>query len=98
MCRKHEIALLINDKAMAQRLINAERKMFTSSARGNCFFSCDTVPEYARKHIDAKTGTKICTVQDVFDHVSGKNATLDMFDDDNGDGESCMSMYHGLYE
>ncbi len=98
MCRMREIALLMNDKAMAQRLIDAEQKMFTSSARGNCFFSCDTVPEYARKHIDMKTGTKICTVQDVFDYVSGKNATLDMFDDNKSEGESCMSMYHGLCE
>lgn len=84
MCRKAEILNLINDEPMKKRLIEAEKNI------GRSFFPPDYIPKYAcsNRHYPS--------VQDVFKYVSDKNATLDLFEPE--EGYSCMSMFHGLCE
>ncbi|NBL01142.1 MAG: sulfate adenylate transferase [Erysipelotrichia bacterium] len=84
MCRQSEVRELIKDETMKQRLLNAEHKI------GRSFFPPDYIPKYACKN------GKYPMVEDVFQYVSDKNATLDMFEPEGG--YACMSMFHGLCE
>ncbi|MFV0362235.1 MAG: phosphoadenosine phosphosulfate reductase family protein [Suipraeoptans sp.] len=84
MCRHSEIRLLYKDEDMRDRLLNAEHKI------GHSFFPPDYIPKYACKN------GKYPMVEDVFKYVNDKNATLDMFEPE--EGYSCMSMFHGLCE
>ncbi len=97
MCKQREVRLLMQDEPMRARLVEAEAQL-QKTGRRSTFFAPDFVPEYARKHFDDRSRTKICTVQDVFEYLDGKNATLDMFAPEDEEGTSCMSMYHGLCE
>lgn len=90
MCRKSEIRFLLKDEPMKQRLLDAEHKMSELTERGSSFFPPNYIPKYAQD----KNG--YATVEAVFKYVSNKNATLDMFEPE--DGYSCISMYHGLCE
>ncbi len=52
---------------------------------GSTFFAPDKIPEWAR------TNPEITSMRDVTKYINGKDATLDMFDDDSS---SCMSYYN----
>lgn len=85
MCRKKEILYISrNDPAMLERLQNAENKI------GHTFFPPDYIPKYACSN------GKYPFVSDVIKYVQSKNATLDIFEPE--EGYSCMSMFHGLCE
>lgn len=84
MSRMSNILLLSKDPAMKQRLIEAEKYV------GKSFFAVDTIPRrFCKNGIYAMA-------DEVFRYVSNKNATLDMFEPE--EGYSCMSLYHGLCE
>lgn len=84
MCRKGEIKQLMQDEAMKERLIQSEKIV------GRSFFPPNYIPKYACKN------GKYPMIDDVFKYVSDKNATLDMFEPE--EGYACMSMFHGLCE
>ena len=84
MSRMSSIKLLNDDPKMKQRLIDAEKYV------GSSFFSVGTIPKYA-----CKNGV-YPMAEEVFKYVSAKNATLDMFEPE--EGYACMSLYHGLCE
>lgn len=84
MCRQSEVRELIKDESMKQRLLDAEHLI------GRSFFSPNYIPKYACKN------GKYPMVEDVFQYVGDKNATLDMFEPEGG--YACMSMFHGLCE
>ena len=85
MCRKNEILNIVkNEKDMFERLKNAEKTI------GYSFFPPQYIPEYACSN------GKYPTIIDVEKYVLSKNATLDMFEPE--DGYSCMSLFHGLCE
>ena len=90
MWRKREILQLMQDKPMVERLLNAEKILKENKARGSTFFRAGYIPGYAC------SDRKCPTIQDVFRYVSDKNATLDLFEPE--DGYSCISMFHGLCE
>lgn len=84
MCRQSEVKILMKDELMKNRLVDAENSIDRS------FFPPDYIPKRfcANGHYP--------TVDDVFKYVSGKDATLDMFEPEGG--YACMSLYHGLCE
>lgn len=85
MCRKNEILNIVkNEKEMFERLKNAEKTI------GYSFFPPQYIPEYACSN------GKYPTIMDVEKYVLSKNATLDMFEPE--EGYSCMSLFHGLCE
>lgn len=84
MCRQSEVRELIKDESMKQRLLDAEHLI------GRSFFPPDYIPKYACKN------GKYPMLEDVFQYVGDKNATLDMFEPEGG--YACMSMFHGLCE
>lgn len=85
MCRKNEILNIVkNEKDMFERLKNAEKTI------GYSFFPPQYIPEYACSN------GKYPTIMDVEKYVLSKNATLDMFEPE--EGYSCMSLFHGLCE
>ena len=85
MCRKNEILNIVkNEKDMLERLKNAEKTI------GYSFFPPQYIPEYACSN------GKYPTIMDVEKYVLSKNATLDMFEPE--EGYSCMSLFHGLCE
>lgn len=88
MCRKREVLQLMQDEPMKQRLLEAERLMREKTERGSTFFPPTYIPRYAC------TNRKYPTVEDVFQYVTDKNATLDAFEPEGG--YACMSMFHGL--
>lgn len=89
MSNLQNIKMLLNDKAMCDRLLNIEKEVI--SLRSNAsFFKSGFIPKYACAN------GKYPTVEDVFKYVRDKNATLDMFESEGG--YACMSLYHGLCE
>ena len=90
MCRKIEILRLMRDKPMVERLLHAEQILKQNNSRGSTFFRAGYIPAWAC------SDRKSPTIQDVFRYVSGKNATLDLFEPE--EGYSCISMFHGLCE
>lgn len=84
MARKKEIELLTNDEFSSKRLIDAECEV------GRSFFPPKYIPNKYCKN------GQFPTVLEVFKYVTDKNATLDMFEPD--EGYSCMSLFHGLCE
>lgn len=84
MCRQSEVRVLVKDEQMKKRLMDAETSI------GRAFFPPDYIPKrYCSNRIYP-------TVIDVFKYVNGKNATIDMFEPE--DGYACMSLFHGLCE
>ena len=90
MCRKIEILRLMRDKPMVERLLRAEQTLKQNNSRGSTFFRAGYILAWAC------SDRKSPTIQDVFRYVSGKNATLDLFEPE--EGYSCISMFHGLCE
>lgn len=90
MCRHSEVRQILKDEPMKQRLLNAEKTMKESTERGSTFFPPTYIPKWACSN------RKYPTVQEVFNYVSDKDATTDMFEPE--DGYSCMSLFHGLCE
>lgn len=84
MSRMSNIKLLNDDPEMKQRLIDAEVYV------GKSFFAVDTIPRRF-----CKNGL-YAMADEIFNYVSNRNATLDMFEPEGG--YSCISMYHGLCE
>lgn len=75
---------------MKQRLLNAEKIMKEVTERGSTFFPPNYIPKWACSN------RSYPTVQEVFNYVSNKDATADMFEPE--DGYSCISLFHGLCE
>jgi 3'-phosphoadenosine 5'-phosphosulfate sulfotransferase (PAPS reductase)/FAD synthetase len=90
MCRHSEVRQILKDEPMKQRLLNAEKTMKENTGRGITFFPPTYIPKWACSN------KSYPTVQDVFNYVSDKDATTDMFEPEAG--YSCMSLYHGLCE
>ena len=84
MCRQKEVRELMKDETMKQRLLEAKHKI------GRSFFPPSYIPKYACAN------GKYPMVEDVFQYVTSKNATLDMYEPEGG--YACMSMFHGLCE
>lgn len=84
MCRHSEVKALMKDSQMKQRLLDSEKTI------GRSFFPPDYIPKYACKN------GKYPMLEDVFQYIGDKNATIDMFEPE--DGYACMSMFHGLCE
>lgn len=84
MWRQSEVRILMKDEPMKKRLMDAENDI------GRSFFPPDYIP---KRFCSNKLYP---TVEDVFKYVSGKDATLDMFEPEGG--YACMSLYHGLCE
>lgn len=84
MCKQREVLIVKNDLPMKKRLLEAEKDVCSS------FFSPSYIPKrYA-------TNGKYPSVEDVFQYLEYKNATLDMFEPE--EGYSCMSLFNGLCE
>lgn len=75
---------------MKQRLLNAEKIMKEGTERGSTFFPPTYIPKWACSN------RSYPTVQEVFNYVSDKDATTDMFEPE--DGYSCISLFHGMCE
>lgn len=85
MCRKSEVLNIVkNDNQIIGKIKDAEAKV------GGTFFPPQYIPDYACSN------GQYPTVEDVEKYVLNKNATLDMFEPE--DGYSCMSLFHGLCE
>ena len=85
MCRKGEILRIANNEPeMLDRLSKAEEEVVRS------FFP----PKYLPKR--SCSNGKFPMVPDVIKYVKAKDATIDMFEPE--DGYSCMSLFHGLCE
>jgi len=85
MCRHFDMLTIIkNFPDQLERLIEAENKV------GRTFFPPDYIPKWATK------SKKVVTVEDVIKYLTDKNATGDLFKQDD-DGITCMS-YYGLCE
>ena len=82
--------LIGNDIIMKNRLIEAEKQVMKYPPTGSCFFPPGYIPKWACNN------KNYATVEEVFNYLSNKNATLDIFEP--GEGYSCMSMYFGLCE
>ena len=80
----------MRDKPMVERLLRAEQTLKQNNSRGSTFFRAGYILAWAC------SDRKSPTIQDVFRYVSGKNATLDLFEPE--EGYSCISMFHGLCE
>lgn len=83
-CQLREMLMLSKDEEMCCRLRWAEKEV------GRSFFSPGYIPQWACAN------RKFPSVDEVIKYVTAKNATLDMFEPE--EGYSCMSMYHGLCE
>ena len=70
--------------------ISNEKIMKEVTERGNTFFPPNYIPKWACSN------RSYPTVQEVFNYVSNKDATADMFEPE--DGYSCISLFHGLCE
>lgn len=90
MCRHSEVRQILKDEPMKQRLLNAEKTMKENTELGGTFFPSTYIPKWACSN------KSYPTVQDVFNYVSDKDATTDMFEPE--DGYSCISLFHGLCE
>ena len=90
MCRHSEVRQILKDEPMKQRLLNAEKIMKEATELGSTFFPPTYIPKWACSN------RRYPTVQEVFNYISDKNATIDMFEPE--DGYSCMSVFHGLCE
>jgi 3'-phosphoadenosine 5'-phosphosulfate sulfotransferase (PAPS reductase)/FAD synthetase and related enzymes len=88
--RHSEVRQLLKDEPMKQRLLNAEKIMEEATEHGSKFFPSTYIPKWACSN------RRYPTVQDVFNYVTDKDATVDMFEPE--DGYSCMSLFHGLCE
>ena len=87
MCRHKEIKGMIEyNPAYVERLKNAEKEV------GRTFFPPGYIPERECRSIDSKTGKSIPLVEDVVRYISDKNATEDIFAEDNKT-HHCMSFY-----
>lgn len=89
MCSKSEIkAMIEHNPEYIERLKQAEKTV------GRTFFPPNYIPKKYMKQIDAKTGKKIPTVENVIRYVMDKNSNLDLFEDGNkSDNRKCMSFY-----
>lgn len=88
MCGHGEIkAMIEHNPKYVERLKQAEIEV------GRTFFPPDYIPQRAMTMIDPKSQKKIATVADVVRYIEEKNATGDLFEDDNKEDRSCMSFY-----
>ena len=89
MCSKSEIkAMIEHNPEYIERLKEAEKTV------GRTFFPPNFIPKQYMKRVDAKTGKKVPTVENVIRYVTDKNSNLDLFQDElDNDTRKCMSFY-----
>ena len=90
MWRHSEVRQILKDEPMKQRLLEAEKILKEGTGCLHAFFPPTYIPKWACSNRNYPTA------QEVFNYVSDKNATADMFEPE--DGYSCMSLFHGLCE
>jgi 3'-phosphoadenosine 5'-phosphosulfate sulfotransferase (PAPS reductase)/FAD synthetase len=87
MCSQKELKSMIqHNQPYLDRLKKIEEEV------GSTFFPPSYIPKRAMRTTDVKSKKKIATVEDVVRYIKDKEATGDLFKDDDTD-RSCMSFY-----